>query len=42
MRYGLYEYFFHVFWVEKCAGTLHVPHELCIHAGVGQVCRGFH
>jgi hypothetical protein len=26
----------HIFWVDKCAGTLHLSHELCIH-GIGQV-----
>jgi hypothetical protein len=28
--------------LDECAGTLHVPHELCIHARVGQVCHGVH
>jgi hypothetical protein len=32
MRYGLYEYLVMSFWVDKCTGTLHVPHELRIHA----------
>jgi hypothetical protein len=41
MRYGLYEYLI-VFWIDKCTNTLHVPHELRIDAGVGQVCRGLH
>jgi hypothetical protein len=33
-----------VFWIDKYAGTLQVPHELRIHVGIEQVChcRGLH
>jgi hypothetical protein len=41
MRYGLYEYC-NIIWVDECTGTLHVPHELRIHARVRQVYCGFH
>jgi hypothetical protein len=32
-RYGLFEYLVMSFGFDECAGTLHVPHELCLHAG---------
>jgi hypothetical protein len=41
-RYGLYEYLVMSFGLKKCDGTLDVPHELCIHAGLGQIYHGFH
>jgi hypothetical protein len=39
-RYGLYECL--VIWVDKCAETLYVSHELCVHAGDGKVCHVLH
>jgi hypothetical protein len=39
--YGLYEYLV-VIWTHQCSCTFHVPDELCVHAGVGQVCHGLH
>jgi hypothetical protein len=32
----------YIIWTHQCSCTFHVPDELCIHAGVGQVCRGLH
>jgi hypothetical protein len=39
--YGLYEYFV-VVWTHQCSCTFHVPDELRIHAGAGQVCHGLY
>jgi hypothetical protein len=41
-RYGLYEYFGYVVWTHQCSYTFHVPDELHINAGVGQVHHGLH
>jgi hypothetical protein len=33
---------YYVVWTHQCSCTFHVPDELRIHAGVGQVYRGIH